>query len=54
MNRAEARIKSFQNSKSQISAGNDMCSKNNNFWLKMKSSADESNLALKLGRKKRK
>lgn len=54
MNRAEARIKNFQYSNSQIKASNDMCAKNDNFWLKLESNMNAANMARKLGRKKKK
>ena len=53
MNRAEARIKNFQNSSTQIKASNDMSVGNSSFWSELKSNMDESKLARKLGRKKK-
>lgn len=56
MNRAEARIKGYQNSISQLSPMNDTSKGNSGIFASLnhsKSFSDEMNLARKFGRKKK-
>lgn len=56
MNRAEARVKSYQNSTSQLNPAKDMSVGNSDgfsFISHMKSIRDEKNLARRIGRKKK-
>lgn len=56
MNRAEARVKSYQNSNSQLNPMKDMSLGNSggfSFINHMKAMHDEINLARKIGRKKK-
>lgn len=56
MNRAEARIKSYQNSNSQLNSRKDLSLGNSggfSFINHMKSMSDERILARKIGRKKK-
>lgn len=56
MNRAEARVKSYQNSTSQLNPSKDMSVGNSGgfaFISHMKSIRDEKNLARSIGRKKK-
>lgn len=56
MNRAEARIKNYQNSNSQINPYKDLSVRNSDgfaFISHAKAMSDECNLARKIGRKKK-
>ena len=57
MNRAEARVRSYQNSITQLNPMKDMCIRNSGISLFAEHSkvmSDEMNLARKIGRKKKK
>lgn len=53
-NRAENRIKKFQNSICQVRPSQDMGAKNSTFWNMNKIAENERKLALKSGRKNKK